>query len=433
MTGKQVLDAIYILKASRSVLAKHIDLRRRQLNVYSKTSSLVKVIKSQKNRFPVTARAVSNLAGLLKSAQGPDQSSRTAPQYTPTHDLRAVKSEDAEGKGISTKARSGRETAQFDAKPGANSTIDPTSGEELGTRRGNAYKSPLHSGSVLSANDKKPSLSRGRDTFSDRSLEESQNNPLADIDRKSDDFLQPASTNRSSIPNPTTYGSSQEPDRARKLQRLAEKQIPSVSADALTPSEIQTTTSNPNSGELDTNTQQDHFFARPAHTSPVLSSLPRVKLPKVTTNTQDGLENLSDTEINQDIFYSAKPSERPVHKAQALPDDGQPSDAMYSEIFQSPRVARLLKDEDIKAGSQEYLGLGKTRNQLPHETDKKSLYSTPTAVPSSTKTVNLVEEKKAANTGHLAEEIANDATPASSGDPEVSFGPLFRRKHILMS
>ena len=93
MTGRQLLDVIYILKASRSVLAKHVDLRRRQLDVYSKTSSLAKAVKSQTNRFPVAARAVSNLAGLLKSAQGPERSSQTAPQYTPTHDLRAVKSE----------------------------------------------------------------------------------------------------------------------------------------------------------------------------------------------------------------------------------------------------------------------------------------------------------------------------------------------------
>lgn len=429
MTGRQFLDAIYILKASRSVLAKHIGLRRRHLDIYSKTSSLAKAVKTQASRFPLTARAVSNLADQLKNSQGSD---------LPSHDLQMASSEYLEGKDTSTTTISGRESVHFDTNSGPNPRTDPVLGEEPGTRLENAKRSPLPDGSALSANDENPSPSRGRDTFSDRSLIESQHNILADIDRKSDEILQPSSTNRTSIPRPSTYGSCKEPDSARKLQRLAEKKTPSVSAEALPPSEPWTTTSNPKLGELDTNKQHDILFTRPAHTSPVLSSLPRVKLPMITTSTQDGIENLSDKNINQDVFYSARPSGKSVPDAQALPEQGHPSDAMYSEMFHSPRVARLIKSENTKGGLQDDLGLSGTQDlrlkkrKLPRETDEESLKSVSIAPPINPETVDLLEEKKPETDRQLAESLINNSTSSSSTASEVSFKLRFTRNHILM-
>lgn len=405
MTGRQILDAIFIIKASRSVIAKHIDLRRRQLDVYSKTSSLAKAVKSQTSRFPFIARTVSNLADQVKSSRGYGSASPTAPQVASKHDPQMTGSENTEG---------------TDTSPGANPTTEQIPGEELGTRLDNAKRSSTPVESVLLRKDEKPSPNRGRDTFSDRSLTESRTNPLGDTDGKSDEILQPSSTTRTSIPTPSTHESSTEHDRARKLQRLAEEQVPSISAEAHPPSEIQTPASNHRLGEPDTNKQQDVFFTRPVHSSPVLSSLPRVKLPKTTTSTQDGIENLSNVDINQDVFYSAKPAGSPVPDAQALPEQGQPSDAMYSEIFHSPRVARLLKMEDQKGRSQDLL----------HKTDKKSVSSVP---PVGSETADPLEEKDAKNTRQLAEDIVNDSTSASSTTSEVSFPLHLKRNHILMN
>ena len=444
MTGRQILDAMYILKASRSVLAKHIGLRRRQLDVYSKTSSLAKAIKNQTSKFPFTARTISNLADQVKNSRGSGLSSPTGSQVAPKHAPQMTRSAHVQAKDTtSTESISGRERDQFDTQPGANLSTDHIPGEKPGTTLEDVQRSPIPNEfvmsapnesvlsapneSVLSAKDEKPSSSRGRDTFSDRSLADSQHNSLADSDGKSDESLQPSSTNRTSIPTPSTHGSPMEPDRARKLQRLAENQVPSTSAEAHPPSETQTTTSNHKLEELDTNKQQDVFFTRPVSISPTFSSLPRVKLPTTTTSTQDGIENLSDTDINQDVYYSARPAKSSVPDAQALSEQGQPSDVMYSELFHSPRVAKLLKREDERGGFQDqYL----KNRKLPHETDKESLSGVP---PTSPETADLLEKKNAENTRHLAEDISNDSTSASSTGSEVSFWLHFTRNHILMN
>jgi aarF domain-containing kinase len=439
MTGKQLVDAMYVLKASRSVLAKHIALRRRQLDIYSKTSSLAKAVKNQTHRFPLTAKAVSSLADRLGDPSGPDKSPQTALRHTPIQNLSPESSEETDS---SKKNRSGREPGHVYGKSGAKSTTDhPLAGEGLDILKENVLQHPLSDGSNLSVNNEVSSPDRGRDTYSERSPVEPQNNPLADIDGKIDDSLRPTSTSRTSILNPESYKSFTEADRARNLQRLAEKQIPSISAEAPTSSKLQTASSDPKNKEIRINEQQDIFFTRPTDTNPVLSSLPRVKLPNFTANTQDESEHPGDTEINQDVFYSASRAEKSVPDVQTLPEHGQPSDAMYSEIFHSPKVARLLKGEKKKNGSGDGLSLGKTQDlhvekkKVPHEKDEESFGVRsigkvdfgPTAPFTIPETVDLLEKNKADDARHLAEEVVENVTPLSSTVAEVSSESLFLR------
>lgn len=440
MTGKQLVDAMYILKASRSVLAQHIALRRRQLDIYSKTSSLAKAVRDQTHRFPQTAKAVSSLADRLGDPSVPDKSSQTTQWHTPIQNLSP---ENSEGKDVSTKNRSGREPGQVYGKSGANSTTDPLAGEDLDISKGAAIQYPVSDESAIAMDNEISSPDRGRDTYSERSPEEPQSNPLVDVEGKVDGSLRPTSASNTSIPNPESRKSFTEAERARNLQRLSEKQIPSVSAEAPTPSKIQTTSSDPKKKILHMNEQQDIFFTRPTHTNPVLSSLPRVKLPKVTANTQDGSKHPADTEINQDVFYSARPAENSVPDVQALPEQGQPSDAMYSEIFHSPKVAKLLKGEKNKNVSRDGLSLGGVQNlpvekkKLHHEKDEESfgMRSTnkvdtgQTAIPEA---VYSPEKKKADDARHLAEEIVDSVTPSSTV-AEVSSEPRFRRNYMLMN
>lgn len=192
MTGIQLVDAMYVLKASRSVLAKHIALRRRQLDIYNKTSSLVKAVRSQSHRFPLTVNAASSLADRLKTPPGPDQSLQ------------------------------GRAPAHVYGKSRAKLATEPVSGEDLDTRKGKGFQQSLSDQSTSSTNSKNTSPSRGRDTYSERSHVQPQNNPLADVEGKFDNSLQPISASRTSIPEPASHESLTEADRARKLQRLAE-------------------------------------------------------------------------------------------------------------------------------------------------------------------------------------------------------------------
>ncbi|KAG0160516.1 hypothetical protein PDIDSM_8046 [Penicillium digitatum] len=62
MSGKRLLDAIQFLNASKTIAAKHLAIRQRQLDVYTRTSSLTKGIKAQTEGLILTAQAAAALA-----------------------------------------------------------------------------------------------------------------------------------------------------------------------------------------------------------------------------------------------------------------------------------------------------------------------------------------------------------------------------------
>ena len=77
MSGKRILDALAVIKASRNVAAKHVALRRSQLDVYSKTSSLAHAVKSQTDRLTLTVKAASALSQRLNSTDSGYSSAAT--------------------------------------------------------------------------------------------------------------------------------------------------------------------------------------------------------------------------------------------------------------------------------------------------------------------------------------------------------------------
>ncbi|KAK4899159.1 hypothetical protein LTR27_003389 [Elasticomyces elasticus] len=62
MSGKRLLDAAALLTTSSSIAKQHFILRRQQWDVYTRTSSLAKAVKSQTDRVTVTAAAAAELA-----------------------------------------------------------------------------------------------------------------------------------------------------------------------------------------------------------------------------------------------------------------------------------------------------------------------------------------------------------------------------------
>jgi aarF domain-containing kinase len=76
MSGKRLLDAAALFKASRAVVSKHVELRRHNAEIYSKTSSLAKAVKNQTDRVTLTVQAASALAGRFGNSQS---------QYPPEH------------------------------------------------------------------------------------------------------------------------------------------------------------------------------------------------------------------------------------------------------------------------------------------------------------------------------------------------------------
>lgn len=62
MSGRRLLDAIQFLNVAGSVATKHLAVRQRQLDVFTRTSSLTKGVKSQADGIILTAQAAAALA-----------------------------------------------------------------------------------------------------------------------------------------------------------------------------------------------------------------------------------------------------------------------------------------------------------------------------------------------------------------------------------
>lgn len=73
MSGKRLLDAIQLLNVAKSVAGKHLQVRQQQLDIYTRTSSLTKGIKSQVDGLVLTTQAA---AALVRRFNG-DHTPRT--------------------------------------------------------------------------------------------------------------------------------------------------------------------------------------------------------------------------------------------------------------------------------------------------------------------------------------------------------------------
>ncbi|POS84500.1 hypothetical protein EPUL_004019 [Erysiphe pulchra] len=67
MAGKRLLDVATILNVTREVAKKNLDLRTRELELYNKTSSLSKALRSQSKRITETIEAASFFANRLNT------------------------------------------------------------------------------------------------------------------------------------------------------------------------------------------------------------------------------------------------------------------------------------------------------------------------------------------------------------------------------
>ncbi|KAJ0413867.1 ABC1 family-domain-containing protein [Aspergillus carlsbadensis] len=79
MSGKRLLDAIQFLNVTKSVATKHLALHQRQLDVFTRTSSLTKGIKSQTDGLILTARAVAELAKRFNDSPPAHSTTRSEP------------------------------------------------------------------------------------------------------------------------------------------------------------------------------------------------------------------------------------------------------------------------------------------------------------------------------------------------------------------
>ncbi|KAF9884360.1 hypothetical protein FE257_001873 [Aspergillus nanangensis] len=71
MSGKRLLDVIQVLNVAKAVATKHLAVRQRQLDLFTRTSSLTKGIKSQADGLCMTAKAAAVLANRFNEPSPP--------------------------------------------------------------------------------------------------------------------------------------------------------------------------------------------------------------------------------------------------------------------------------------------------------------------------------------------------------------------------
>jgi aarF domain-containing kinase len=133
------------------------------------------------------------------------------------------------------------------------------------------------------------------------------------------------SADKPTNPNTTATATSPAPEKARILQRQAEFQVPSSTAQY---------NGRETPDNLNVSPQQEVYYQPSQETAPDLSALPRVKLPKAAGDTQ----KIGRDGLNADVFNSATGPEK--HDGSAKQEDV--SEEMMQSLFHSPRVSRML-------------------------------------------------------------------------------------------
>ncbi|OOQ82092.1 Protein ABC1 like protein, mitochondrial [Penicillium brasilianum] len=133
------------------------------------------------------------------------------------------------------------------------------------------------------------------------------------------------SADKPTYPKTTATATSPAPEKARILQRQAEFQVPSSTAQY---------SGHEKPDNLNISPQQEVYYQPSQETAPDLSALPRVKLPKAVGDTQ----KIGRDGLNADVFNSATGPEK--HDGPAKQEDL--SEEMMQSLFHSPRVSRML-------------------------------------------------------------------------------------------
>ena len=333
MSGKRLLDLVALFNASRGVAQKHVALRTRQVDVYNRTSTLARAVRNQTDRVTETVKAASILASRLNESEPAWMSEASeARDKERTTDDPIPSKRSTQGMPIS-KPKEGLEQDHFYERSPRNSATDPIPKDNLEVKQAKAGRYTLPDGTIPPTESELNTLPVDHESVSERSRDELPKNPLEN------EGLEPVSSGASSIPTPARKPLSA--NSARLLQRQSELQIPSVTADA----------DEAIADPLEEGHDEDSVYHRSTHTSPVLSYLPRVKLPKHTSSTQGMDSHLPERQINSDTFYNPGIPE-PIPSVKAVPAQDEAPEGVDTALFYSPRVARLLggKTQGMKQG-----------------------------------------------------------------------------------
>lgn len=347
MIGKGLLEAIALCKATGSVISKHAALRTHQLDLYNKTSSLARAVASQTGG--IASSTISSSAS-PERAQGPGLNhSVPASAKAPSRENGQVPShESVQSSETTPVAKEGLQQDHFYEPSQLNSATQPPPNQSIGVQQEVAKRHPLPDGSIPPAKSESAAPLQDRDSYSELPQTRPTEQPLSESSWQSAEKLEPTSSGGTTIHDLSNESTLPSAEQARKLQRVAEHQIPSQAAElpaaAVTVADA-ARNERSESTELGVDQERDVFYTPSPHISRVLSALPRVKIPKNTVDEQHSAPPVSGQRMNQDEFYTSRADQQSqtVPNHQAVPQHDEPSEDMYSELFHSPKVAKMLK------------------------------------------------------------------------------------------
>jgi aarF domain-containing kinase len=350
MSGKRVLDAVSLLKASRNVAAKHFEIRLSQVDVYTKTSSFFKA--AQTNAPPIVAATAHNFS----------QSVAQAVKYQTSHDH--IPSQGAAQGNISSESRDGINQDHFYNRSQEHGAVDPVPSHDLDVHQKQGEREPFPDGTIP-PRDSPIGVSDGdAETFNRRPMVESAQHPT----QRGGQSLNVAASGESTIPEPSIQ-KPLGPQAAMKAQRQSEDQIPGITADPPSPesSAPAAITDDNVSHEFSVEQEQDLFYQPPGSTSPVLSALPRMRVPKIENDVQAGDSHIPNG-LNADVFYSGSKA------SETTASEDEPSEEQLSQIFASPRIARMLgaQTKNFPKGARS-LHTSPVRNANSAEAEKEDI------------------------------------------------------------
>ncbi|EKD13534.1 putative ubiquinone biosynthesis protein coq-8 [Drepanopeziza brunnea f. sp. 'multigermtubi' MB_m1] len=310
MAGKRLLDIAALFSASRGVAQKHVALRSRQLDVYNRTSTLARAARSQTDRVTETVKAASFLASRLNE-DAPEWASQSPDSTSSKGEQAALPGKQTTTVSPRTGTRSDTEQDNVHEKYAANSAVDAAPEGQLEIKQKSASRYPLPDGTIPQEDTALSKPAIDHDTLPTRPVDELGKEPLHN------EGITPVSSDGSSILMPEGPGAN----------TTYVTQIPSSTADAMDSS---------TKGPLEDDHGEDSFYRKSKHNP----SLPKVELPRHTSTTQEGSPQLPLGQLNSDSYYNTS-----SNAGEEYPPEG-----VNTDLFLSPRVARMLGGDTHTAG-----------------------------------------------------------------------------------
>lgn len=393
MTGRRLLDVAAIFQASRSVAAKHVALRRYQFDVYSKTSSLAKAVKSQTDRVTLTVKAASVLAERFSEPR-PDHSTPRSQSRSSTQNASIRDQDGVSERHAGPQKQDGSSQDYFYEKSDQSAPVESAPNYDLAIKQENAKKYPLPDGSTLPVDPTEVSK-QDKESYSELPRKEHVKPRLADGKEETNQGIQPTSSGRTSIPDPAAGKHSM------------------------------------TSGNHEDNKHSSRLAERP--------SAPHLGEPNLQADRKymaDGRDSDQHVHDAHDVFYSpnSRNEEPPVPQAQVIPEQEALSDELYTELFHSPRVAKILASQPKSSKSSKEVEIPRLQEtlvkqtKLPQEKDQVSSSirisaqgSQDSAPGQSTETLDSrpSQDKGSEDVHNLAADMARDMSADSSQPTSV--------------